>query len=108
MAASVVVVLLLLLFLFTAPPLLSAIGGDNNEKLQLENEMKLVSEEKHWLAADVPTSDWAKLTVEFRSVREDMVFGLVSDAESFEVRIGLLRLWCVSAWVKAHSNPSKN
>ena len=59
----------------------------------LENEQELLHAEKHWLAAEVATADWSRHVAEFRSVREDLVFGLVSDASSFAVRIGLLRLW---------------
>ena len=69
------------------------VDADAAQGPSLRNEQMLLAGEKHWLAAEVPTPEWTSHAMEFRRVREDIVFGFVSDASAFDVRIGLLRLW---------------
>jgi hypothetical protein len=56
-----------------------------NERLMLANDTD------KFLANDAATAQ--QLNLEAKIVKEDVVFGLVSSVDAFEIRVGLLRLW---------------
>jgi len=56
---------------------------------ELENERLMLSNGTDKFLAN----DAAHLNLEAKIVKEDVVFGLVSSVDAFEIRVGLLRLW---------------